>query len=194
MRPREDWDALLTRLQADLSARARGLKDATSDDSWAMLRLEVQRIARLLAAPEDREDVVQAVLLKLQSPVVLSRLQAARSPAGYLVVMVKHQAIDAIRRGAPFPVVPGVPVEIFAPGASLDAPLIAEREGRLARAVQALPDADRLLLRLRFWQGLSIREIADRLGMPYSTVAVRLFRIVRKLRAKLGIAPGAERG
>lgn len=38
---------------------------------------------------------------------------------------------------------------------------------------------------MRFWKGLRIAEIAERTGLKYSAVAVRLFRILKNLREKL---------
>ena len=39
---------------------------------------------------------------------------------------------------------------------------------------------------MRFWHNWSIGQIAQRSGITYSAAAVRLFRILRKLREKLG--------
>ncbi len=61
-----------------------------------------------------------------------------------------------------------------------------EREAvtRLARAVRSLPDSDRLLLRVRFEQGLTLAEIARLIGLNGAQQADRRLRdILARLRA-----------
>ncbi len=54
---------------------------------------------------------------------------------------------------------------------------------RLAPALAVLADADRDVLLLTVWAGLSSAEVADALGIPIGTVHSRLHRVRRKLRA-----------
>jgi RNA polymerase sigma factor (sigma-70 family) len=62
----------------------------------------------------------------------------------------------------------------------------AERYDALSRAVAELAPADRLLLRLRFEQDLSARQVADLLGLPTPFhVYRRLDAVCRMLRARL---------
>jgi RNA polymerase sigma-70 factor, ECF subfamily len=63
----------------------------------------------------------------------------------------------------------------------LDARRLAER---LAPALAELPDADRDVLLLTAWGGLSAAEVADALGIPVGTVRSRLHRVRRRLRAR----------
>jgi len=72
-------------------------------------------------------------------------------------------------------------------------PFRAEREGvtpektrRLREALEELKPDERAILRMRFWRGWSIGRIAEYLGTSYSAAAVRLFRILHKLRDRLG--------
>ncbi len=48
-----------------------------------------------------------------------------------------------------------------------------------------LPDAQRQVLVLRFYADLSVRGIAEELGIPEGTVKSRLHAAVRALRARL---------
>ena len=63
----------------------------------------------------------------------------------------------------------------------------------LVRAeVDRLPEADRLLLRLTYWQGKTYEEAASMLAWPIGTVRSRLSRVRERLRrslARLGLAP-----
>ena len=56
-----------------------------------------------------------------------------------------------------------------------------EREVDLAR----LPEEQRLCLTLFFWEGLSVRQIAERLAVPEGTVKTWMFRGRARLRRQL---------
>lgn len=137
--------------------------------------------------PEEIEDVVQTVALKLLDSSALARIRAARSPKGYAIMMIRNAAIDIGRRHAREP--QGLPAGSFDPSDQASMPdQILELETRREEVEQllaGLSDAELLLLRLRFWENLSFGEIAQRMGMPYSTVAVRMFRLLRRLRSQL---------
>lgn len=64
---------------------------------------------------------------------------------------------------------------------------VAERASVL-RALASLPDADRELLTLLAWQGLSQRDAAKVLGCSTATVAVRLHRARRRLDLAMGLS------
>jgi RNA polymerase sigma-70 factor, ECF subfamily len=53
---------------------------------------------------------------------------------------------------------------------------------RIRAAMQRLPDRDRDLLTLRFWEGLSSIEVAAVVGCSITTLYVRLHRALAKLR------------
>lgn len=55
----------------------------------------------------------------------------------------------------------------------------------LAEALEALPDADRELLRLWAWEQLAPRELALVLGISANAVSIRLHRAKQKLREAL---------
>lgn len=52
----------------------------------------------------------------------------------------------------------------------------------VGEALATLPDQERNVLRLRFWEGLSQTEIADRTGVPLGTVKSRMTAGLRRLR------------
>lgn len=177
----EDWASLVAELESELRSRPAEARPANLG-AWADLRRHLRRMARLLAAPDDADDVVQTVLLKLQSPEALQRMRASRSPEGYATVMVRNAAIDAVRRRATA-VAKDEPPVFEGADEALDTQA---QRAAVVDMLDSLAASDRLLLRLRFWEDLSIADIARRLGMPYSTVAVRLFRLLRRLRSHMG--------
>lgn len=184
----DEWATLLEALEDDLLGRGGGA--APGDErAWRELRREVERAGRLYASRDDLDDVVQNVLVKLQSPDALRRLRAARAPAGYLVVMVRNASTDVIRRRVAQLDAAAIETPVVAAEGAAAAFDRLERAAALRDALARLSDGDRLLLRLRFWQGLTIADIAGRLALPYSTVAVRLFRAQRRLRADLEPPP-----
>lgn len=62
----------------------------------------------------------------------------------------------------------------------------------LERVLQRLPPEDRLILRLQYWKGLSVADVARALKLPQKPLYRRIDRILRQLRTELpreGIAP-----
>jgi RNA polymerase sigma-70 factor, ECF subfamily len=88
-----------------------------------------------------------------------------------------------------------VPVKDAAVSGSLESP---EREAerresrrQVRAAVADLDDHYRLVVILRFFEGMSCQDIADQLGEPVGTIWTRLHRANQILREKLGfLSPG----
>jgi RNA polymerase sigma factor (sigma-70 family) len=187
----EDWNTLLPRLERDLRARATADQSQRDDDAWvvaaSLLRTYSRILLRATLAQEGVDDIVQEVLLKLQSLQTLQRLRIAGSPAGYIAVMFRNAATDVVRRrqrglALEVPLTEDYPAR---EGGDLDL-VTPERAARLREALLSLRPEERNLLRMRFWRGFSIGQIVEKSGTTYSASAVRLFRILRKLREKLG--------
>ena len=68
----------------------------------------------------------------------------------------------------------------------LDWLVAAERDRLVRRAVDALPARDRELLLLKYTEGWSCRELAERLGLGITAVEGRLHRARGRLRDMLG--------
>lgn len=172
------WAQLIARLEASL--RNPG---GVRDDPWEEMRSQLQSLASGLVETIELEDAIQTVLLRLQSLPVLERLRASRYPIGYLVVMLRNVVRDEYRRRSkPGTLVPwaGDVVEVTAE----DVLIGRDRRRAVTQALANLQPEEQELLRLRFWKDLSIAEIARQLRLPYSTVAVRMFRLLRKLRSE----------
>jgi RNA polymerase sigma factor (sigma-70 family) len=183
-----DWSRLLLLLDAEVRSRSASQLDLAQDEIWREVSQRVRGIAERILSElprEDLEDVIQAVLLKLQSPHVLEQVRAARFTMGYVMVMLRNTAHDLTRQrmaerdalqrlGKHF-------VESF-DSQALEEPA---PEDRLGVELLRLSDEERELLRLRFWGGLRIGEIAARRKESYSAVAVRLFRLLRRLAERL---------
>lgn len=177
------WADLLDALERDLT-RGQRPRDA---EAWSALSDAVRAIAqpiyRRFQGQEllDADDLAQEVLLRFQSVKVLRRVRAARSAEGYISVVMQNMLRDHLRRAQFYERWRATTVELPETGAPQSEELIA-----LTEIIARLEPADRRLLQLRFWNGLTIGEIAAELGENYSTISVRLFRLIRRLGAQLG--------
>ncbi len=68
----------------------------------------------------------------------------------------------------------------------------ARREMALEKAIGGLGSHERDLLRLRFLEGLTFREIAERSGSPISTLQARVEAALEKIRKRVGKADPDE--
>lgn len=195
MTEQPNWEGLVPRLEADLQAREPP-PDASllDDDAWETAAQLLRSRARILTLThsglqaQDVEDIVQNVLVKLQSPVTIRRLRAARSAEGYTVVMLRNAANDLVRRRQ-------LERTLFSswegdqrasePASDPEYVVQAEEASVLAKGLESLTETERELLRMRFWRNMSIGEIATETGLSYSTTAVTLFRILHRLRDEM---------
>ncbi|NMO90621.1 sigma-70 family RNA polymerase sigma factor [Actinomycetospora sp. TBRC 11914] len=158
-------------------------------------------LARRVCVDESiAEDVVQEVfLLVWRQP---ERYDPARgSVATWLMTMVHHRAVDAVRREAVRrrrTVAPGEDGdEWLPPGPGADeAALDAVVAGHVREALAALPTEQREALTLAYFGGFTQREVASIAGIPLGTVKSRMFTAVRTLRGLLEgqVDRGAEEG
>jgi len=128
----------------------------------------------------DAEDVVQEAFVRFWR----SRDRAA-DPTAYLFGCVKRCALDwvrargrQVRREAAAAKPEGEPL--------FDGPLEqAERRAAVAAALDTLPEAQREVLVMKVWGGLTFPQIAAALGVPADTAASRFRYALAKLREKL---------
>lgn len=183
MTDRDSWLDLVDRLS--LGRMDLGVGTST-DSAWAELIERLVGIATLFVDRQHVDDVVQTVALKLIHKDGLARMRAARTPQGYAFMMVRNAAVDFERQLARER--NNIPVEdrtFLDPGPSQHQLVEKEIErAEVKKLLEELSESERLLLVLRFWENLSIGQIAERLEMPYSTVAVRMFRLLRRLRSR----------
>ncbi len=138
--------------------------------------LALRRLATRLAV-DDEDDLVQDVWEDaLRSPP-----QDQETPGRWLRVVLRNRRVSnhraTTRRRAR---------EEHAPAPT---PIPSAEQIQLARElldqVDALPAKDRDLLVLRYWEGASLQECAERLGLSPSTVRSRHARALAKLRHRL---------
>lgn len=144
---------------------------------------------RMLADSGAAEDVVQEAFMSLWRQA--ARYEVARgAPRNWLLSIVRNRAVDRIRRlrsrgggydrglddlGGDEPWLPDVWAEV---SVSLD------RE-TIAAALAGLPEAQRRVIDLAYYGGLTHVEIAQRLEVPLGTVKGRMREGLKKLRDAL---------
>ena len=133
--------------------------------------------------PEQAEDVVAETFL-----VTWRRLDDVPDDALPWLYGVARRVIADLRRGsrrqgAVAERLAGLPEETVRPG-ELDVELFA--------ALAAIPERDRELLLLVYWEDLEPRRAAPALGCSRATVATRLWRAHRRLRTELDRGGGSK--
>lgn len=181
-----DWAVLLPILEADA---AQGQSSERTHPAWLELAERIRQLAvvfvrRYDAWSVDADDVVQDVLLRLQPPAAIRRLRLAGSPQGYLSVVVRNRVLDELRRNRLR--WKGASAAQEWAGLETGSELTPDERIALERVLATISEEERLMIRLRFWEGYSIEAIAEHLGIRYSTASVRLFRLLRKLREQIG--------
>ena len=167
---------------AALLARiAQGDREAFSRFYDAFAGLALGLIRRILRDPAASEEVLQEVFWQIWQEA--ARYDPRRgSPEAWVVMRAKTRAIDKLRairrREKTFvaPVDDSVARSREAPGENPG--VAAETRGLVRSALDSLPETQRRVIELAFFEGLTQSEIASRLGEPLGTV---------KTRARLGL-------
>jgi RNA polymerase sigma-70 factor, ECF subfamily len=156
----------------------------------ALVRLWEHRLLtiayRVVGNLHDAEDVRQMVLLKLAT--TSDRPDDPERFAGWLRRCVVNESISWIRGRRP----ETRRRETFDEGVAATGPspseeaAAAERSRRLQAALDQLEPDARVLLSLRFDEGMTIRQIGEAVGRSPMTVHGQINRAVRRLRQRLG--------
>ena len=129
------------------------------------------------------EDVHQEVFLEVWRRG--SSYDPDRASLGtWIMIIARSRAIDHLRKRVPEPLDPlgpsgAVMREVADPA---QGPETFIERWRLAVLVSQLPDDEARILRMRFHEGLSQTEIAERTGIPLGTVKTYMVRGLRRLR------------
>lgn len=145
---------------------------------------------RLLSDPLEAEEAVAAALVRVHAALPSFRGAAALSTWAHRILC--RLAFDRLRVRArerahrsPWP----ADEPAHASAGPLEAASEREQGLRVRIAVQGLPPTQRLVLVLVAWEGLSLADAAQVLGMRYATAKSNLHHARAGLRARLGL-PG----
>jgi RNA polymerase sigma-70 factor (ECF subfamily) len=163
---------------------ARGDEEAFAELYDRLGGLAYSLAFRVLRSTTLAEDAVQEAFLGVWR--TADRFDARRASArAWLLLQVRARAIDRVRHEQRRATVAVEPEELESSPAPDDVWRRLERE-RLDAALATLPDRDRELLELAYFEGYTQSELARRLGMPLGTVKRRTFDALGRLRAHLG--------
>jgi RNA polymerase sigma-70 factor (ECF subfamily) len=150
---------------------------------------------RMLRERGEAEEVVQDVFLQAwRQAWTYSRDRG--TPEAWLITMARSRGIDKLRsrRRRGEMVRPAEdPDRLTEPVALESASGPAEARATLGGALGDLPAAQRSVLELAYFDGLTQTEIAARLGEPLGTVKTRMRSGLERLRGILAARGGAER-
>lgn len=139
---------------------------------------------RMLRVQSDAEDLLQEVFLQVWRQATAYSAERG-SPEAWLINIARSRAIDklrSIRRRERSFVLTDDPAAAEAPDNVETS--AGESETRLAMnsALASLPEAQRRVLELAYFDGLSQSEIADKLKEPLGTVKTRMRSGIQRLR------------
>jgi RNA polymerase sigma-70 factor (ECF subfamily) len=142
---------------------------------------------RLLQMPSEAEDLLQDVFLQVwrQSG---SYSQERGSPEAWLMTITRSRAIDKLRSLRRREQSVAAPEEATAvsEGGKVESSAAASEARLVVRgALARLPEAQRTVLELAYFDGLTQAEIAARLGEPLGTVKTRMRAGLERLRGFL---------
>jgi RNA polymerase sigma-70 factor (ECF subfamily) len=179
-------DRRLVKAIADGSADALGrLYDRHAGVVFGLAR-------RIVDRAEDAEEVVQDVFAQVWRQAARYRDDRA-SVAGWIVMLARTRAIDRLRARRARPddehgvePVSALPLATTEPDPEALA-LSAEHVAQIRSAYTTLPDNQRSLLDLAYYQGLSHSEIAKETGVPLGTVKTRIRAAMEALRQMMDV-------
>ena len=177
-----------------ISAMSQGDRGAlaTLYDRYCGLLLAVA--TRILRERREAEDLVHDVLLEVwrQSADYDGTRGTVRA---WLLVRLRSRALDRKKSVGATRVIAVDPEKLNEQREVLNEdPALAPDRTALRRALAALPEDQRTVLELGYFEGLSSSEIAARIDAPIGTVKSRVAAALAKLRAGLGdrIEGGAQ--
>jgi RNA polymerase sigma-70 factor (ECF subfamily) len=138
---------------------------------------------RVLGDTGAAEDVLQDVFLQLwRNP---GAFDAARgSLAGWLAVIARNRAIDALRKRRPETDIEDVIISV-APDLASEAERQRAAE-KIRGVLGAMPTAQRSAIEMAYFEGMSHSEIAAKTGEPLGTIKTRIRAALMTLRKAFG--------
>lgn len=177
-----------------LAAVARGDRDAYAAFYHRHSATVLGLLFRILRSRADAEDVLQEVFLQVWRQA--DQFSATRGvPFVWLTTLARSRAFDRLEAIASRQRTVARAASAFVEVApdTVDLATAAEDEGRLRRALVRVPDAQREVLLLAYFEGLSQSAIARRLQLPLGTVKsnarlglVKLRQYIRGTRERAG--------
>jgi RNA polymerase sigma-70 factor (ECF subfamily) len=145
-------------------------------------RLWVRLAYRVLGNREEAEDVVQETLFLLWEKGTLSKVD---SPGAYTARSIWLNAIKRKTRGKVHVPLEEAPEAATHMDLDTTGPSPAADPARLEQALLGLPETQRNVIRMKYYMGLSFKEIGEALKISLNTAGSRCRYALRTLRQAL---------
>ncbi len=179
-----DWQSAGATDEALLERIVGGDQDAVAVLYDRHSRMLFGLVLRVLQDRSEAEEVLQEVFFSVWSKAA-SYNPALGIPAAWLVRLARNRAIDRFRansvRGRTLAAV-GEPQAGDSPEKSAAQ---SEQRTGILRALDGLPDEQRVLIEQAYYAGLTQSELASRFGLPLGTVKTRIRSGIIALRERL---------
>ncbi len=129
------------------------------------------------------EEIVQEIFLQLHA-----RWHEVQEPRAWLFRSVRNEAFNYLRKSRRETAGHGEEqVQFMSSDEKTPEQLMAHMEtvAELRQLVSELPEKDRKLLQLKYYEGLKYRDISERTGLTISNVGFRLHQVLKKLAESL---------
>lgn len=181
-------DAQRDRELAKLLALAQDGDSQAYERCLKQLAIVLRRfLANRMSSRDLIEDVLQETLLAIHQARHTYRPDRPLGPWVYAIC--RHRMIDYLRkhrrisqREEP------LPSEFDVPDPATLKRVEPQMEARLTEALKALPQQQRGVIECLKWQGLSVKETAQRLGLSESSVKISAFRGYQTIRRMLEVS------
>lgn len=151
---------------------------------------------RLLRVRSEAEDLLQEVFLQAWRQAATFNPERG-SPEAWVITITRSRAIDKLRsmRRREKEVPSGERMDATGAGGRVESGATrSEARVVVQDALAGLPEAQRQVLELAYFDGLTQSEIAARLGEPLGTVKTRMRAGLERLRALMATTVGEARG
>jgi RNA polymerase sigma-70 factor (ECF subfamily) len=147
-------------------------------------RLLYGLILRIVRDRSEAEEVLQEVFVQVWTRAETYNAGLG-SPAAWLVRIARNRAIDRLRaNNVRLRAVESAPLPETAASPETQA-AVSEQQRAVARALDALPTDQRMLIEQAYFLGLTQSELADRFSLPLGTVKTRIRAGMIALRQQL---------
>ena len=155
----------------------------TTEHLWQEFHTPLQQFIRRHVSDEHTaEDVLQDVFLRIHQH--MDTLKDVRKLEGWIYQITRNAIIDSYRRSRPTSTLEAAEA-LDLPQELPDDDVVSELLPCVRAMVRSLPDRDRQALVLTEYQGLTQKELAERLGLSFSGAKSRVQRAREKLKQQL---------
>lgn len=159
----------------------------TTEHVWEAFHTPLQQFIRRRVSDEaTAEDVLQDVFLKIHQHV--ETLKDVKKLESWMYQITRNAIIDSYRSSRPTTTLDAVEV-LDLPEELPDDDVVSELLPCVRAMVRNLPELDRQALVLTEYQGLTQKELAERLGLSFSGAKSRVQRAGETQTAAAGVLP-----